>query len=225
MPAIAINKIDPDTAAGHVKKYFEVRADGRPRYTGAHFETFAGGESLDSNRITSADLIAVSMLSVNVPGQAALGITGDLAAEIEELLLQVPTDLRFEDLTEKEFTAHLDEGSPLDRLWTLLRQRGNSWGVGQTTTSKILARKRPQLVPIYDSVVANQVGISDSSNQWRHWWEAFQGDGGQVLTQRLEGIRDASGESHLSLLRVLDIVLWMQGREPEEVREADATEE
>ncbi|WP_410468559.1 DUF6308 family protein [Arthrobacter sp. A2-55] len=42
----------------------------------------------------------------------------------------------------------------------------------QTTASKILTRKRPLLVPIYDSVFAKQVGILDSGGQWLSRWEA-----------------------------------------------------
>ena len=215
-----MEKINEDIAVGHVRKYFEVRASGRPRYTGSRFETFAGGgDSVDPNRITSADLIAVSMLSVHVPGEASLGITGELAGEIEELLAQVPTELRLENLTKNEFTTYLDEGSPADRIWALLRQRENKWGVGQTTTSKILARKRPHLVPIYDSAVAKQVGLRDSSGQWRRWWEAFQSDEGRKLVKKLQAIREASGQPHLSLLRVLDIVLWMDEIGSDKIRE------
>lgn len=226
MPVRAIENVSNEVAAGHINKYFEVRTDGRPKYTGSKFETFAGGgDIVDPNRITSADLIAVSMLSVHVPGEAALGITGEFAGEIEELLAQVPTELRLEDLTEDEFVTYLDDGSPAGRIWALLRQRGNRWGVGQTTTSKILARKRPHLVPIYDSVIAGLVGMRDSRSQWRCWWEAFQGDEGRKLIERLAVIRAASGQTHLSLLRVLDIVLWMEGRGAEEIRETVGDEE
>jgi len=42
-------------------------------------------------------------------------------------------------------------------------------------------------------------------------FEAFQGAAGAEMTDRLKAIREASGKSHLSLLRVLDIILWMEG--------------
>ncbi|NVM96173.1 DUF6308 family protein [Arthrobacter wenxiniae] len=215
-----MENVTNEIAVSHIKKYFEASANGRPTYTGSRFETFAGGgDVVEPNRITAADLIAVSTLSVHVPGQAALGIIEELDGEIERLLVQVPNDVRLEDLNEEEFKKFLDDGSPTDCIWQLLRQRRDVWGIGPTTTSKILARKRPHLVPIYDSVIANQVGMRDSGRQWRRWWHAFQGDEGRKLSQRLDTIRTGSGQTHLSLLRVLDIVLWMEGHGAEKTRE------
>lgn len=216
----AMKDISHEVAARHIDKYFEVRTNGRPLYTGSHFETFAGGgDAVEPNRITPADLIAVSMLSVHVPGQAALGIVGTLGGELERLLKPLTADLRLENLTAEQFSQLLDGGSPADDIWQLLRQKADLWGIGQTTASKILARKRPHLVPIYDSVVADQVGMSDSGGQWRIWWEAFQGAEGRRFAERLEAIRADSGQFHLSLLRVIDIVLWMEGRGVERARE------
>ena len=74
-----------------------------------------------------------------------------------------------------------------------------------------MARKRPHLLPVYDSVFAVQVGLAHSGGQWRRWWEAFHGSGGREPTQRLAVIRAKSRQEHLSILRVLDIVLWMNG--------------
>lgn len=220
MPVNAMELIGHEVAVQHIKKYFEDRANGRPLYTGSRFETFAGGgDVVEANRITAADLIAVSMLSVHVPGQAALGIMEGLGSEIEELLTAVPVGLRLENLTAEQFSGLLDTGSPADTMWQLLRQTEDTWGIGQTTASKILARKRPHLVPIYDSVVAEQAGLHGSGDQWRSWWAAFQGEEGEAFTERLEAIRADAGQSHLSLLRVIDIVLWMEGHRAAKVRE------
>ncbi|MDD0858237.1 DUF6308 family protein [Arthrobacter alpinus] len=216
----AMKDISHEVAARHINKYFEDRLNGRPLYTGSRFETFAGGgDAVEPNRITPADLIAVSMLSVHVPGQAALGIIEKLDGEIEKLLTPLAVELRLENLNAEQFSQLLDYGSPADDIWQLLRQKADLWGIGQTTASKILARKRPHLVPIYDSVVADQVGMSDSGGQWRIWWEAFQGEEGRRFAERLEAIRADSGQIHLSLLRVIDIVLWMEGRGAEKTRE------
>lgn len=220
MPLTAIRAIQHEVAVGHINKYFEDRPNGRPLYTGSRFETFAGGgDAVEPNRIIPADLIAVSMLSVHVPGQAALGIIEKLDGEIEKLLTPLAVELRLENLTADQFSQFLDCGSPADEIWQLLRQKADLWGIGQTTASKILARKRPHLVPIYDSVVAEQIGMSGSRGQWRIWWEAFQGEEGRRFAERLEAIRAESGQFHLSLLRVLDIVLWMEGRGAEKTRE------
>lgn len=216
----AMKDISHEVAVGHLNKYFAVRPNGRPLYTGSRFETFAGGgDVVESNRITPSDLIAVSMLSVHVPGQAALGIIEKLDGEIEQLLKPLTADLRLENLTAEQFSKLLDDGSPADGIWKLLRQKADRWNIGPTTASKILARKRPHLVPIYDSVVAEQVGMRHSGGQWRIWWEAFQGDEGRRFAERLEAIRADSGQFHLSLIRVIDIALWMEGRGAEKTRE------
>lgn len=219
MPLQAMANVDDEAAVGYVKPYFEKLANGRPLYTGNRFETFAGGgDVVEPNRITSADLVAVAMLSVHVPGQAALGIMEDLGGEIEILLAEVAVDLRLQDLTPDQFKKFLDVGSPTDRIWQLLRPKEDLWGIGQTTAIKILARKRPHLVQIYDSVIARQAGIRHSGGQWLRWWEAFQGENGQKFGQTLGIIRTASGQPHLSLLRILDIVLWMDGHGGKKIR-------
>lgn len=220
MPVNAMERITPEVAVRHIEKYFETAPNGRPQYSGSRFENFeGGGDVVEPNRITAADLIAVSMLSVHVPGQAALGILEELGDKIADLLAQVPVGLRLGELSAEEFSKFLDTGSPADKLWQLLRQRDDTWGVGQTTASKIIARKRPHLVPIYDSVVAEQTGLHGSGGQWRIWWKAFQGEAGQAFTERIEGIREAAGQPQLSLLRVIDIVLWMEGRGGERTHE------
>lgn len=220
MPLNVLEAIGEERAATHLAAYFEKTSGGRPSYSGSRFETFAdGGGQNEPNCITTADLIAVSMLSVHVPAQAALGILGEFAGELEDHLKRLPVEARFEDLTENDFEKYLGETGPAAGAWTLLRQPAARWGVGQTTASKILARKRPHLVPIYDSVVAHAVGLPSSADQWTRWNAAFRGASGVAGIEMLKRIRHESGQSHLSLLRVLDIVIWMARRGPHEVAE------
>lgn len=211
MPLEAMCRINNEEAVRFINRYFELQPNGRPLFTGSRFETFAGGGLSDANRITASDLIAVSMLGVDVPAQASIGIMGDLSEKIERLLYRLPVDAKFEDMQKSEFDKLLGSGSPGDELWYLLRQDGDRWDVGQTTASKILARKRPNLIPIYDSVIAGETGMRDSRYQWERWFDAFHGDDDAQLTKRLCDLREKTGQHHLSLLRVLDIVLWMHG--------------
>lgn len=213
MPCQALLGITDDRAVEHIHTYFGKLLNGRPRYTGSRFETFGGGgDRNEPNRVTAADLIAVSMLSVHVPAQAAIGILEELDDEIESLLAHVPVEARIEDLRDTDFEAFFERDAPASKLWRLLRQKEDTWGIGQTTASKILARKRPHLIPIYDSVISDQVRIPNSDRQWELWFEAFQGDAGGLFANRLQSIRKKSGQEHLSLLRVLDIILWMEGK-------------
>lgn len=220
MPVKAMSQISNEDAVANLEKYFQYQNNGRPLYSGSRFETFAGGGvAVDPNRITPADLTAVSMLAVHVPAQAAIGVTERLTEQIDDLLVRIPIDAKLEEISEAEFEQLLGSGSPSDDLWSLLRQREDVWGVGQTTASKMIARKRPHLVPIYDSVVARQTGLRDSKHQWTQWFDSFQGDAGRALAELLSTIRDEAEQPHLSLLRVLDIVLWMDGRSSQKVKE------
>lgn len=80
-------------------------------------------------------------------------------------------------------------------------------------TSKLLARKRPRLIPVRDSVVAGVLGMTNSTTWWRPWWEALSSD--QRITDRLAAIR-LDSDANVSLLRIADIVLWMKGRPADE---------
>lgn len=218
MPSKTISHIEDVSAVRYVKRYFELRENGRPFYTGSRFETFAGGGDLvEPNRITPADLLSLSLLEVEVSGSAVLGILGDHASEIETLLGRIPVEAKLEEISEAEFEQLMGDGSPVDTLWELLRQKADPWRFGPTRTSKILARKRPHLVPIYDSVIKGQTTLPHSGPQWPRWFSAFQGEEGQDLSARLRRIRDHAGQPHLSLLRVLDIILWMNGARGETI--------
>lgn len=69
-----------------------------------------------------------------------------------------------------------------------------------------MARKRPHLIPIEDSVVdhVTQRGKRDS---WEMWWQAFW-EGGGYLEARADQIRAAVDRPDLSTLRVFDVMLW-----------------
>lgn len=229
MPYETIKKITDQHAAEHLVKYFALRSNGRPRYTGSRFETFMVDGGVDeANKITSNDLVAVSMLSVHIGGEAALGLVEDLAGEASKLLEEIPVGLKFEELDDDGHELHFGRDSAALKLWNLLRQNGGDrWGIGPTTASKIMARKRPHLVPIYDSVVAEITGMTSKTNQWDMWRAAFNAEDspGSKLQDRLETIRELGGQPHLSLLRVLDIVLWMEGLGSAKLPEADEAPE
>lgn len=99
-------------------------------------------------------------------------------------------------------------------LWHLLGRRAN-WpsdlsggnGMGRTKISKLIAAKRPRLAPVLDSVVCDALGpVKDR-------WEAFA----HVLcdeTRRTKIERAVPAGWEISLLRVIDVVVWMAHRHP-----------
>lgn len=178
-----------------------------PAYTGAHFETIGNqwAQPGDADDLTPADLVALATLSVEVRGSAAIELLEMRRAEFATLLRQVPSDLDLVDAGDDV----IGEGSPLSALWTLVRGVGH---MGQTRTSKLLARKRPRLVPVYDSVIGRQFGLNGSGGFWAGLRNLLQENDREIHHHAL-ALRDEAGlADRLSPLRVIDVLAWMDGQ-------------
>lgn len=203
---------DLDQAARYLQTYYR-----RP-YTGAYFDTWRV-TSNDPDRFTADDLIAVSFLSVVVPPMAARELLDTRADEFADLLKAVGPDRELAAQTEP-----VEEEHPASQLHAAVRGLG---GVGRTIGTKLLARKRPKSVPIYDSVVARVCGIGDY-----HWEPLRQSLRTNGLQDRLLDLRQRAGLGpEVSALRILDVVAWMEGKSagvrpttPEEVLGASLTD-
>lgn len=182
--------------------------------TGSSFDGWAGrGDTLDArDRITDSDIVAVSMLSVTVPAKAAVGLLDPaVTAQVTKLLADIPTDIKMSDLTQEEAQARLGKGSPAYDLWHVLRADGR-WGVGSTIASKIMARKRPHLIPIWDDIIGQVIGKRSSRDQWLNWHHHLQP--GSPLPDRLHRIhKESEVTQDLSELRIIDAILWRHGRD------------
>lgn len=207
---------DEAAAVPNLVAYFgtDLPPGSAPRYTGGRFEGLAGGgDRADAaDRIHADDLVAVEMLSVQVPGPVALALLeGSLGRDVAVQLVQIPTDVSIGDPAAVEL---LGDGGPADVAWTLLEQPRN---MGWVTAGKLLARKRPRLVPVYDNVVRCAFGRPAKPWAWLH--ARFVEDDG-VLIDRLAVARGAAGvPPTVSPLRVLDVLVWMRHR-PEHLRGA-----
>jgi hypothetical protein len=114
-------------------------------------------------RFTAADLLAVTALSVVVPSDAAFWILRNEGPDsAQSLLAKIDSDHHIEDLSSEEFKVHLGEHSAAWELWDLLIQQP---GIGSTIAGKLLAAKRPYLIPISDSYVKHILGTDE-----RHLW-------------------------------------------------------
>jgi hypothetical protein len=198
---------DTETAVLHLERYYSEDDDGQPSYTGSRFESVAALNT-DPNTLGPADFVAVSMLSVMVPAEAALRLMGRDAAEISRRLAQISVDL---DIVDAD-PAWLRGDSPAGQLWALLR-RGRD-GLGPTTTSKLLAAKRPRLLPIWDSFVEEATGLDTNG-----YWEKFR----YVLIDDDRGMWDwlrclraevPAVPATVSELRTFDVLLWMSVKAP-----------
>jgi hypothetical protein len=84
---------------------------------------------------------------------------------------------------------------------------------GAVRASKLLARKRPRLIPIYDQVVACVLGFGSANGTWKWTFDALSANE-QELVKVLNRIRELASTknpriSEVSILRVLDVVIWM----------------
>jgi hypothetical protein len=103
---------------------------------------------------------------------------------------------------------HFAVGSPARQAWDLLNA---PHGMGWVTAGKLLARKRPRLIPVYDQVVRCAYGRPDGV--WNWLVGCFAADDG-ALSERLCAAREAAGVSAaVAPLRVLDVIIWMRHRE------------
>jgi hypothetical protein len=217
--------VDPLTVMGDAKsnvaRYFGLAEDAAVPYDGASFESY--GEN-HPNRITADDLIAVTMLSIelgriskSLRPQHALAIEAQ-AAEVSRLLEQLPHDRDLPDLDVGEARRLLSwEGpqpSPARELYELLRRGlGVPTNPGRVAVYKLLARKRPRLLPIRDSLVELALAHQRPDPWWLPWWYAFDRDRGEgcKLRSTLEAARAALPDpSRLSLLRAADVAIWME---------------
>ncbi|MER6314201.1 DUF6308 family protein [Streptomyces sp. NPDC001581] len=198
--------ITSDQAVSDLRCYFGTGRDEAVPFTGSRFEHLAGGGDRQAvaNVVTADDLIAVQTLSVRIPAQVAVDLLeGDLGVRLSELLSSVPVYI---DMVEAE-AADLAEGSPAHAAWRLLCDQR---GVGWVTAGKLLARKRPRLLPVYDQVVRCVLGRP------RPFWLALHGAlraDDHALHHNLIALRESADlPATVSALRVCDVVLWMHHR-------------
>lgn len=210
----ALHQIDPEKGKQLAAQYFEESSSfpGTGTFTGSHFESFAGAPN-PVNEVTAADLLAVQTLAITVSSRAALGILETYAQRISELLSDIDPTLKLEEVRDEgDFEAVLGKNSSAQALWDLLRRNNpeaKRWNLGATTASKIMARKRPHLIPIDDSVVTRVIGRGTASS-WRMWRDELLAD--NYLIERAEEIKEHVERTDLSTLRALDIVLWQYGK-------------
>ncbi|WP_051420892.1 DUF6308 family protein [Paenarthrobacter nicotinovorans] len=204
-----------EDAAALVRKYYTHLYRHDITQTGSRFDDWAGGGDRPevANVITADDVLAVSFLSVQVPAPAAIGLIESRANEVSELLGQIPTNLDLASVSSDEYDHYLGPRSPANTLWRLLRGSDTyRWGIGPTTASKIMARKRPRLIPIFDSVVGPLMGHQTCDGQWETWHSVLTN--GTGLSNRLKSIREkAAIAQNISDIRTMDVVLWMHGKE------------
>jgi hypothetical protein len=166
-------------------------------YTGSAFDHLIA--TSPPGCFTSIDMLAVSMLSVTVPPRAALWLVD--SSEASDLLAELPIDASVWDNPEL-----LDRDGAAWKLWKVTDDR---YGVGATIASKLLAAKRPKLIPIYDRHVDEALNFGTS--EWAFWQMTARGDSVGELLSNVEAAKTRAGVPRsVTALRTIDVVVWMR---------------
>jgi hypothetical protein len=180
-----------------------------PRYTGGRFEFLdGGGDRADVHgRFTASDIVALSLLGVQLPPRVSLDLLeGGLGQEASALLGEIPVSV---NLWDAEAAELIEKGGPADRLWWLVEEQD---GAGWVTAGKLLARKRPSLIPVYDNVVRCAFGWPEKF--WTALHKALRDEDGSLQATLNDLKQRADLPCQVSPLRVLDVAIWMRHRRP-----------
>jgi hypothetical protein len=173
-------------------------------------DTFDALRPNSRNAFGVDDLLAVTFLGVVVPPLAARRILGADAPHLTARLTAIRSDVDLWD------DAADDSLAAAHALWDDLDAYSS---VGEVIAGKLLARKRPRLVPIVDSVVAKALGAERGT-----YWETMRhclADPGR--RQRIEDLRPPHlAPSSVTTLRLLDVALWMRYSEGKYARKRRA---
>jgi hypothetical protein len=183
-------RIDDERAPRFLSKYYA------GRYTGALFDTAPSLRSSSLGRFTAHDIAAVATLSVPMSGRAVAGLI-EREDTLAGLLERVRPDLDLADATDDD----------LDALFALQREIDKVADIGHVTRSKLLAHKRPLLVPIRDQYVLTALLGRDHGDFTRPLRDLVAAD--RSILDRLRELRQIDTVPDISLLRVLDVVVWM----------------
>lgn len=178
----------PTRTTASIEKYL----DPSSRYAQDRYNLL--GHPNDPDQVDAHDLLAISLLGMPTPVHA-LGLLRDAA--FVRLLSSVPAQRDLWGATDEDLDA-------LERAYEYARALP---GVGPVYASKLLARKRPRLCPIWDSVVEEFFGYPT-----RYWAGMRKALADQALRSVLEALKPSTWPNEMTLLRLIDIAVWMDQR-------------
>lgn len=95
------------------------------------------------NQFSTTDLLAVTLLDVALPPDSVREVLDTKAKLFSELLTALPVDVDLWNATDDDLANASALQSALHGLYR----------VKETRASKLMARKRPRLIPVIDSVI------------------------------------------------------------------------
>jgi len=214
---IGNRKVKLNEAVEWVRAYTSEPTDPNKPYGYPWYDTYDTGNSL---LLVDGDLLAPVLLNVR-PTIAAYSSLKVMTGRLNSILETIPASASLLEIEDLAIIGALF--APLDT--------DAAHGVGGTTLAKVLHRKRPHLIPLYDRRIwncyctADPVSGSDrvipaaKTRSWAEFMMLMAGAIQKDLTDRLPVWRGLLGanppEPPISLLRCFDIVAWRCGASSE----------
>jgi len=157
-------------------------------------------DSAARDLIDVEDLYSPTLLSAPIRRSAGQAII-KRADEISGHLSGIDPEITLWHPNSEKVNAALDCA---ERLTEKLVSVGD---VGWTKASKLVAAKRPRLIPIWDKQVSRALGADKMS--WQQYWRAWRRALTSEVVDELHELAINLGHPNLSPLRTIDIILWM----------------
>lgn len=186
----AKSRIDEDIATPRLSELLAAYYDPAGGFAGVTFDSLGANPP---NEITRDDLLAVTLLDVRWSPSAVRRLLGEDGTQATILLVGINSVMNLWEASDDTLAA-------IEPMWDLLTSYP---GVGETHASKLLARKRPRLVPITDKIIVDRVGASG-----RTWQTLRYGLQDPSLRVAIAALRPPRART-ASVLRLLDVALWM----------------
>lgn len=164
-------------------------------FTGRHFERYAAMGH--PNRFEPSDLLAIESLSVSLPTEVAAQLFIEENHFFSALLADIPANVDIWNVPR----SLLDDDHPAAELHRRLKTLDD---VAAVKAGKLLAAKRPRLIPVYDDFVSSELKPASG----KFWVSMYD----QLADPAVRATIDAvcsNAPDHVSLLRRIDVAVWM----------------
>jgi hypothetical protein len=191
-----------ETHQAQVRKDLHRYFAGNPgdQFTGRHFEPYS--DLGEADRFGPSDVLAVRTLSVDVPVESAAELLLTRGEWFSEYLADVPVERDMWDVERDVFADESAASLTHARLRTLD-------GVDWVTAGKLLASKRPRLLPVYDNLVKSLLNPHGGA----FWLPLYDQLSDPQRRSKID-IACSTAPEHVSLLRRIDVALWMHVKYP-----------
>jgi len=193
-------------------------------FSGSLFDSFGGGGDRPEveNRITRDDVLAVAAVNAAMPAAVACQLLSEpVSGRLAAWLRRLPTDVDLWDAEDGTLATAAEAWEEIRSIHEAARNTtGDPWAAG----NKLLARKRPRLIPLYDAKVRRVVDLAEGASWWLSLREAMRVDGeDNEVRDRVCSAMHEAGVRYVSVLRGLDVILWSYATSGEDTLEYSDT--